>query len=276
MPTPDPVRRRRQGAAGVPAVLLALSIAAVAAAAGTVVSVTVRPSQGGQGATFTVAWRNPERTGVHGTLRRTDQVSVALRGHTGSVAHPLHGCIVNAGGTAPPAAAGALVRMALGPARIGGRWCAGRWSGRIEEVDTPVCRPGTACPQFIVVRGVVGRFSFTVAPDAGPAFAGIVSAVACTPGPQRPGETTPFTLSWRPASDPLTPSAQIVYEVFEAPAPGREDYAHPTWTTAPGATSFRTPGLPSHGTFYFVVRARDAAGRTDANTVELRGSDPCL
>jgi hypothetical protein len=40
-------------------------------------------------------------------------------------------------------------------------------------------------------------------------------------------------------------------------------------------TTFKTPGLPSHGSFYFVVRARDAAGNEDRNTIELHGSDPC-
>ena len=50
----------------------------------------------------------------------------------------------------------------------------------------------------------------------------------------------------------------------------------PSWTTPPGATSFRTPGLASHGTFFFVVRARDLAGNEDRNTVERRGLDPCV
>jgi len=109
-----------------------------------------------------------------------------------------------------------------------------------------------------------------------PAFAGLERAFACTPGPQRPGQTTPFTLTWRPAHDNRTPSAQIVYDVYLATTPGGERYAAPTWTTAPGVTSYRTPGLASHGSFYFVVRARDRAGNEDRNTVERRGIDPCL
>jgi hypothetical protein len=219
-----------------------------------------------------VSWRSPDRTGIHGSLRRTDQLSA-------SVAHAGSGCVAGAGARAPAAAAGARVSVRLTAAGARGRWCPGRWTGRIEELETPVCKAGLACPQFIVLRGVVGRFSFTVAPAAhfsGPRFAGLISAVACTPGPQRPGETTPFTLRWSAASDPATPPSAIVYEVFEATSPGAEDLAHPTWTTAPGATSFRTPGLPSHGTFFFIVRARDGAGLVDHNTVEQRGVDPCL
>ena len=91
--------------------------------------------------------------------------------------------------------------------RIAAR-CTGHWTGRIEELETPVCKAGQACPQFIILRGVIGHFAFTVtpcprpAPASGPSFAGLQSAFACTPGPQRPGETTPFTLTWKPASRP--------------------------------------------------------------------------
>jgi hypothetical protein len=102
-----------------------------------------------------------------------------------------------------------------------------------------------------------------------------VRAYACTPGPQRPGQTTPFALTWNAASDAVTPSSQIVYDVFMSTTPGGEDFAQPTWITAPGVTRFTTPGLPSHGTFYFVVRARDQAGNEDQNTVERTGIDPC-
>ena len=48
------------------------------------------------------------------------------------------------------------------------------------------------------------------------------------------------------------------------------------WPRPPGATRFRTPGLPSHGSAYFVVRARDAAGNEDRNSREVAGVDPCL
>ena len=109
-----------------------------------------------------------------------------------------------------------------------------------------------------------------------PKFGGLGSAFACTPGPQRPGQTTPFNLSWEAAVDDVTPPALIVYEIYFATTPGGEDFANPTWTSEPGATSFRTPGLPSHGSFYFVVRARDTAGNEDANLVERHGVDPCL
>jgi hypothetical protein len=134
-----------------------------------------------------------------------------------------------------------------------------------------------------VVRGIVGRFAFRVnSPPPGPGdrsppgFDGLQQAFACTPGPQRPGQTTPYTLSWQPAVDDHTASSQIVYDVYYATQSGGEDFIHATWTTPPGVSSFRTPGLPSHGVAYFVVRARDLAGHEDGNRVEKPGIDPCL
>ena len=252
-----------------------LVVSAWAAAAVPTVAVRVSPPTGLTSTTFTISFRTSDRTGVHGALARRDELM-------GAVARHSSGCVSSFDANAPVGAAGTLIRVVLGPARIRGHWCTGRWSGRIEELETPVCKQGQACPQFIILRGVIGHFAFTVTsvppPNAGsgPSFAGLDSAFACTPGAQRPGETTPFTLTWKAATDPLTPSAQIVYEVFVSTTPGGEHFSEPSWSTAPGATSFRTPGLASHGTFYFVVRARDGAGTLDANTVEVRGVDPCV
>ncbi len=252
-----------------------LVASAWAAAAVPTVAVRVSPAAGVPSTTFTISFHTPDRTGRHGALDRHDELMTA-------VAHHGSGCVSSFDASAPVGAAGTLIRVVVGPARIGGHWCTGNWSGRIEELETPVCKQGQACPQFIILRGVIGHFAFTVTtaptPGAGSGlkFAGLQSAVACTPGPQRPGETTPFTLTWKAATDARTPSAQIVYEVFEAATPGGEDFSKPSWITSAGATSFRTPGLASHGTFYFVVRARDGAGKLDANRVEVRGVDPCL
>ena len=270
----QPAGKRRQRWASALAAVAMLVATVSAATALQTVAVRVNPSLGPPSTTFAISFRTPDRTGIHGTLARHD-------GLIGSLARHGSGCVSSFDVRAPDGTAGATIRVALGTRRIGGNWCTGRWSGHIEELDTPVCKPGRACPQFVVLRGVIGRFAFTVTPvpppggTTGPTFAGLTSAFACTPGAQRPGQTTPFTLTWKPASDPLTPSAQIVYEVFVSATPGGEDYSKPSWTTAPGATSFRTPGLASHGTFYFVVRARDSAGNVNANTVERHGVDPC-
>ena len=73
----------------------------------------------------------------------------------------------------------------------------------------------------------------------------------------------------------MTPSADIVYAIFVATAPGAENYTQSTWTTSPGATFFVTPTVARSGPVYFVVRARNAAGHEDANTVERQGIIQC-
>jgi hypothetical protein len=102
-----------------------------------------------------------------------------------------------------------------------------------------------------------------------PSFEGLQGAFACSPI-ARPW---PFKLTWKAATDNVTPSSRIVYDIFLSHTRGGEDFSHPTWTTAPGVTSFETP--PLNEPSYFVVRARDQAGNEDQNTVERVGEDPC-
>jgi hypothetical protein len=236
------------------------------------VPVVVTPSSGSPLITFTLSFRAQERTGLYGSSQRHDLVVASASPGQG-------GCVTTLSVHAHDAQTGARVRVRLVPGNLGGRWCVGRYSGRIEEIQTAVCPHGTLCPTYVLLRGIVGRFTFHVIDSNDktppPTFAGLQEAFACTPGPQQPGQTTPYTLSWQPASDNSTPSAQITYDVYLASAPGAEDFSTPTWTTPPGVTSYRTPGLPSHGSYYFVVRARDNAGNQDANTVEKHGIDPC-
>jgi hypothetical protein len=109
-----------------------------------------------------------------------------------------------------------------------------------------------------------------------PVFAGLKSAVTCIPGPIGPGRTSSYHLGWEAASDDITPQRKIVYEVYQATAAGAENFAKPTYTTKPGATSFNTPRLPSEQYFFFVVRARDRAGNEDKNRAEREGENLCV
>jgi hypothetical protein len=109
-----------------------------------------------------------------------------------------------------------------------------------------------------------------------PVFAGLEAATACLPGPIGGGRTIVYHLHWRAARDDRTPTARIVFDVYRATSPGSESFARPTYTTKGGATSFSTPPLPSATTYYFVVRARDAAGKRDRNRVERRGENMCV
>ncbi len=109
-----------------------------------------------------------------------------------------------------------------------------------------------------------------------PTFAGLKSATTCIPGPIAGGRTTSYNLSWDPATDNVTPPKRIVYDVYQAETSGGEDFSTPTYTTPAGATSFATPPLPADKYFYFVVRARDQAGNSDANKVERQGQNLCV
>jgi hypothetical protein len=248
--------------------VLVLGAGSVAVADGAGSGVSVAPKQGGPSSRFAVRFTAPAASGHVGGVNR---------GYIVTASGPASGghCLNTVSITPQRVKAHARVRVYLSPR---GKWCSGRWSGSVEEYESPICPLGSLCPAFVVVTRRIGHFRFRVsaADHVAPRFAGLASASACTPGPQRPGQTTPFSLTWKAASDNVTPQNKLVYDVFEATQPGAEDYGRASWTTAPGATSFRTPGLPSHGLFYFVVRARDQAGNEDGNKIERRGVDPCL
>jgi hypothetical protein len=95
-------------------------------------------------------------------------------------------------------------------------------------------------------------------------------------GPLGGARTISYTLRWDAATDNVSPSSTIVYLVYQANAPGSEDFSAPTYTTAAGATSFATPPLPADKPVYLVVRAQDQAGNIDRNNVERQGQNLCL
>lgn len=259
------------------AVLLAAvaSLALVSSSASAVgVAVHVEPAAGGPATTFVVSFTAPARTGVIGSTRLRDEVSLQTTSAVG-------GCLANASAHVSDVKRGQHVQVRLVPAAFKGRWCVGVFQGRLLELQSAVCPPGALCPMYVRIK-TIGTFSLVVrrvlppgSDVTPPAFAGLARAVACTPGAQRPGETTPYSLSWLPASDNATPAAAIVYDVYFSSRAGGEDFSQPTWSSPPGATRFRTPGLPSHGSAHFVVRARDAAGNEDRNAREVAGVDPC-
>jgi hypothetical protein len=268
-----------KGRALASAALLALIAAAPLSAAVAnlhvrTVRIRVTPSAGAPASKFVVSFRTPDRTGRYGSSERRYELSA-------SVSTSGRGCITNVNEQLPAAPAHARVRVTLNPRHFGGKWCKGEFHGQVEEILAPVCPQGRLCPAFVLLLGTIGKFRFEVKPPPGndrtaPSFGGLKSAFACTPGPQRPGETTPFSLSWSSATDDVSSPSAIVYDIYMSNKRGGEDFSRPTWTSRPGVTSFRTPGLPSHGTFYFVVRAKDRAGNEEHNKVERLGVDRCL
>jgi hypothetical protein len=111
-----------------------------------------------------------------------------------------------------------------------------------------------------------------------PAFAGLRSATTCIPGPVGVERMSSYRLVWPAAKDDVTPVSRLVYDVYQTTSRGGENFSAPTYTTRRGATSFATPPLSSTSTvpYYFVVRARDAAGNRDRNRRERPGRNLCL
>jgi hypothetical protein len=73
-----------------------------------------------------------------------------------------------------------------------------------------------------------------------------------------------LNLSWEAASDRSTP---ITYNIYMATTSGGQDFSTPNYMTT--NTRYKVTELTNGATYYFVVRAEDALGNEDANTVEL-------
>ena len=98
-------------------------------------------------------------------------------------------------------------------------------------------------------------------------------------------------MKWDPATDPPNPADHIAYRAYRSSTPGGEDFtrARRCGTPVPDAGPVEEASLPCYVTtgagatsvvvrdvlpardFYYVVRAVDAAGNEDKNTVEVSG-----
>ncbi len=191
------------------------------------------------------------------------------------------------------AAAGSTTGYYLGRVRLGGRPVGRIGPGSVARGSATLTIPASVAPgAYRLLACADDRHRITEANErndcraaaqavqvtdrVAPTFAGLQAATTCIPGPAGgPVRSSSYRLTWQPATDNDTPSGAIVYDVYQATAPGGEDFSRPTYTTPAGATSFVTPGVPDDSAYYFVVRARDAAGNRDANTVERVGRNLC-
>ncbi len=98
-----------------------------------------------------------------------------------------------------------------------------------------------------------------------PTFGGVTSAAAAM------GQ---ITLNWNAASDDTTPASGIVYEVYQATSSMAQNFTSPTAKTQAGATTHTITGLAAATKYFFIVRARDAAGNVDKNTTEVSATTP--
>lgn len=96
-----------------------------------------------------------------------------------------------------------------------------------------------------------------------PTFAGI-TAVAAVSG-------TELMAVWNPGVDPSGSAATLRYRVYVGPAGRPLSYATPAAQTAPGALFAVVSGLEDGSSYVVGVRAIDAAGVEDGNTVTRPG-----
>jgi hypothetical protein len=57
---------------------------------------------------------------------------------------------------------GQTTTVSLGPAQLGGNWCPGAYTARVEILERPKCGGGMMCPQFIRVLAALGPVSFKI------------------------------------------------------------------------------------------------------------------
>jgi hypothetical protein len=97
--------------------------------------------------------------------------------------------------------------------------------------------------------------------NVAPTFAGVASARALG--------ATLIELVWVAATDDVSAAADIKYHVYMGEGAAPTDFTTPTLTTAAGETSAIVRGLRAGNTYFFVVRAEDAAGNQDTNTAAV-------
>ena len=113
---------------------------------------------------------------------------------------------------------------------------------------------------YINLDGQPQTISIDMKDVATPSFSGAQSATAIS--------TTQINLAWSPATDNLSASSNITYQIYLATTSGGQIFSTPSFTTSPGVTSYAVTGLQPNTTYYVVVRATDSGGNQDTNTVE--------
>lgn len=144
-------------------------------------------------------------------------------------------------------------------------------SGTHMPITAPLSAQDIAVLRLWIAEGALGGSPLDGGTPQGdvtpPTFAG---ATAATSAPNS------ITTSWAAATDDQTAASQITYLLYQAASAGAQNFATPSFTTTPGATSYAVGQLPINKTYYFVVRARDAAGNVDSNKVEVSATTPAI
>jgi hypothetical protein len=117
-------------------------------------TLTASPASGSPDSVIHFAFTPPAGTAPQGR----DEVSASL-----SVMGPQKaGCVGIHQQPLPSLPAGQQTSVSLGPAQLGGKWCPGTYSARVEIVARPKCGQGMMCPQFIRVVATLGPAIFRI------------------------------------------------------------------------------------------------------------------
>ena len=192
-------------------------------------TVGVKPGTGSPGSHFAVSFRAGVQTGP-GSLIRSYRVTAGATKRNGCQSTS------RTRRSAPsPRARRSTVHVTLSPGQAnvlvhghlrrkgGGALAARVWQGAVP----PVHRAARDGRQVQLPRRQAWRRHDAADVRRAPV------GVCLHPGAQRPGETTPFTLTWKAATDDVTPSDEIVYDVYEATTSGGANFSEPTLTTLP-------------------------------------------
>jgi hypothetical protein len=118
------------------------------------VRLSVSPTVGKPSSVLRFSFTAPASTGQEGHDLVSYTLSVRGRPHPG--------CVGIHGATLPAVRVGQMVTTSLGPAQLGGSWCPGTFSARVEELESAACAAGQMCPQFIRIVVVIGPVSFKI------------------------------------------------------------------------------------------------------------------
>jgi hypothetical protein len=114
----------------------------------------VSPAVGSPQSTMRFSFTSPQGSGPQGGTLISAALSVV--GPHGS------GCVGIHQQALPSEPAGQSVGVAVGPTQLGGSWCPGTYTARVEVLARPKCGQGMMCPQFIRVVAVFGPTTFRI------------------------------------------------------------------------------------------------------------------
>jgi hypothetical protein len=117
-------------------------------------TLTVKPTTGGPTSVLHFSFQAPAASGRQGTTAASYTLSAV--GPHGS------GCVGAETMALPAVTRDQTVTAALSPATSGGRWCAGTYVARADELERPICSAGQMCPQFARLVAVVGPVTFRI------------------------------------------------------------------------------------------------------------------